>query len=172
MEGLAAIHKHMAFMGIDLVEVHGGEADTITVGLRGLYSQLYSEDTARKVHHGLSGVVSRGKRAGGSVYGYRPNPAERGNPAIVPEEAEIIERIFREYSLGLSPRSICARLNVAHVKPPSGSLWAASALYGCAGRAPTNRAARACIARRAPTAGRAGPPCSTWMTWRNCSSTA
>lgn len=134
MEDLAAIHKRMSFMDIDLVEVHGGTANTVTVGLRGLFGQIFREDGARKVRRGMSGLVARGKTAGGQVYGYRPNPAERGNPKIVEDEAEIIERIFKDYSSGMSPRAICARLNAEHVKPPRGSLWAASALYGCAGR--------------------------------------
>lgn len=134
MADLAGIFDKLTYIGIKIIAVHGGEADTITVALRGLTGQMYREDTARKVHRGLSGNVARGKRAGGSVYGYRPNPADRGNPVIVDEEAAIIERIFRLYAEGMSPRSICAQFNAAHMKPPRGKLWEASALYGCASR--------------------------------------
>lgn len=132
MEDLAHIHKRLSFNGIEIIAVHSGKANTVTVGLRGLVGQMFREDLAHKVHRGLAGNVSRGKRAGGSVYGYRPNPADRGNPIIVEDEAQIIERIFRLYANGISPRDICAQLNAAHVKPPRGKLWAASALYGCA----------------------------------------
>lgn len=134
MADLAGIYDRLSYLGIEIIAVHGGTADTITVALRGLTGQMYREDTARKVRRGLSGVVSRGKRAGGSVYGYKPNPAERGNPIIVDEEAQIVERIFRLYAEGMSPRAICTRLNAMHVPPPRGSLWTATALYGCASR--------------------------------------
>ncbi len=134
MHDLAGIHDRLTFMGIKMVEVHGGEASTVTVGLRGLFGQIFREDGARKVRRGMSGLVARGKRAGGQVYGYTPNPADRGNPTIVEDEAEIIERIFKDYASGMSPRAICARLNAEHVQPPRGRLWAASALYGGAAR--------------------------------------
>ena len=132
MHDLVGIYDRLSYLGIEIIAVHGGTPNTVTVGLRGLVGQLFREDTARKVHRGLSGNVARGKRAGGSVYGYRSDPADRGNPVIVEEEAAIIERIFRLYAEGMSPRSICAQFNAAHVKPPRGKLWEASALYGCA----------------------------------------
>ena len=40
-------------------------------------------------------------------------PAPTGNREIVPAEAEVIRRIFRDYAAGLSPKALAKRLNAA-----------------------------------------------------------
>ena len=83
IEDLAGIHKRLTFAGIDIVAVHEGVASTVTVGLRGLVGQMFREDNARKVRRGLEGRIRQGLSAGGRVYGYRPDPARRGQLVVI-----------------------------------------------------------------------------------------
>jgi hypothetical protein len=82
----------------------------------------------------MTGLIKQGLSAGGKAYGYRPDPANRGKPVVVPEEAAIVVRIFEDYTKGISPKAICKRLNAEHVKPPRGKLWSPSAVIGFAAR--------------------------------------
>ncbi|WP_267209897.1 recombinase family protein [Chelatococcus asaccharovorans] len=130
MEDLAAIHKRLTFAGIDIIAVHDGVADTVTVGLRGLVGQLYREDNARKVRRGMSGVIRDGRHAGGRSYGYRPVLGEPGRLEIVESEAVVVRRIFDLYQQGNSPRTIAGILNREGVRPPRGARWNASTING------------------------------------------
>lgn len=53
-----------------------------------------------------------------------------GERAINSEEAEIIRRIYREFSEGYSPRKIAKRLNDELIPGPSGKLWRDTAIRG------------------------------------------
>ncbi|MBS7698675.1 MULTISPECIES: recombinase family protein [unclassified Chelatococcus] len=130
MEDLSAIHKRLTFAGVDILAVHDGRADTVTVGLRGLVGQLYREDNARKVRRGMSGVIRDGRNAGGRSYGYRPVSGKPGELQIVEEEAEVIRRIFALYRDGISPRAIAGMLNDEDVPPPRGARWNSSTING------------------------------------------
>ncbi|WP_029660477.1 recombinase family protein [Aliihoeflea sp. 2WW] len=131
---MATLHKTMDFIGVRIVSVNDGEANTINVALRGLVAQLFREDNVHKVRRGMSGLIKQGLSAGGKAYGYRPDPTNPGKPQIVEDEAAIVLRIFEDYAKGTSPKAICRQLNAEHVKPPRGKLWAPSALYGSASR--------------------------------------
>ncbi|WP_440589614.1 recombinase family protein [Pelagibacterium mangrovi] len=130
MEDLAHMYKRLSFMGVRLVAVHEGEANTILVGLRGLIGQMYREDNVHKIKRGMAGLLKQGLTAGGQAYGYRADPANRGKPLIVEEEAQIVRRIFEDYAKGISPKAICHRLNAERVPAPRGKQWSPSALIG------------------------------------------
>ncbi|WP_409530006.1 recombinase family protein [Shinella zoogloeoides] len=130
MEDMAGMFKRLKFMNIDIIEVHGGKANTLSVGMRSIFSQLFREDNMHKVRRGMTGLIKQGLTAGGKAYGYQPDPANPGRPIIAEDEAEVVERIFRDYEAGISPRQICYRLNAEHVKPPRKGRWSPSALYG------------------------------------------
>ncbi|MHB2165860.1 recombinase family protein [Alsobacter sp. R-9] len=129
---LGHIHKTFSFLGIDIIGVSDGgrPADTILIGLRGLVGQLFREDGAKKVKRGMVGLVNRGKHAGGRAFGYRPALGQRGEPQIVPEQADIVRRIFSAYIGGLTPRQIAYTLNSEGVPPPRGRSWNASTING------------------------------------------
>ena len=76
-EDIAGVYKRLSFSGVEITQVHGGKADKMQVGLRGLLGSIYLQDLADKTHRGLSGRVAAGKSAGGKAYGYRPI---RGEP--------------------------------------------------------------------------------------------
>ena len=130
MEDLAGIHKRLSFAGIEIRAVHEGVVNTVLVGLRGLIGQLYREDNAHKIRRGLMGRTRQGLSAGGSHYGYRADPNEKGKLVIVEEEAEVIRRIFHEFIAGRSPRSIAHDLNRDRIAPPRGRAWNASTING------------------------------------------
>ncbi len=134
MADLATIKKQMDFVGVSLIEVHGGEANALTVGFRALIAQQFREDNIQKVRRGMQGVIRDGRSAGGKAYGYAPDPTCKGKLEIVEEEAKVILRIFQEYHDGKSPKMICRALNAEGIPAPRGKLWAPSALSGFARR--------------------------------------
>ncbi|WP_425475712.1 recombinase family protein [Mesorhizobium hunchu] len=130
MADMATIYKQMQFLGIKIIAVHEGEANTLTVGMRAIFAQLFREDNVHKVRRGMGGKIKQGLSAGGKAYGYEPDPANRGKPRIVPDEAAIVLRIFEEYAKGTSPKAICHQLTREGVRPPRGEQWSPSALVG------------------------------------------
>jgi len=130
MEDLAGIHKRLSFLDIDIVAIHEGTASTVTVGLRGLVGQLFREDNARKVRRGLQGKVKAGLSAGGQAFGYKADPLNKGKLIIVPEEAQVVVRIYEDYAEGKSPKAIAHALNAENAPAPRGARWNSSALYG------------------------------------------
>ncbi len=127
---LAHIHKTLKFRGIEMNCVNGGEMDTMQIGLHGIVGQMQREEGAKKVRRGMVGVVKSGRCAGGKAYGYEPVPGKPGELRIVPSEAKIIQRIFKQYAAGVSPRLIAGALNEEKVAPPRGHKWNASTING------------------------------------------
>ncbi|TPI27067.1 hypothetical protein FJW07_31530, partial [Mesorhizobium sp. B3-1-9] len=90
-----------------------------------------------KTHRGLRGRVEKGKAGGGLSYGYRvvkkldgAGEPVRGDREIVPEEAAIVRRIFREFAAGKSPKAIAADLNKEGVPGPLGRHWGDTSVRG------------------------------------------
>jgi site-specific DNA recombinase len=133
-EDLAGIHKRMSFAGISIQTVHEGVADALQIGVRGLVSTLMIEGLKHKIRRGMAGVLRDGRHPGGKAYGYRPVPGRRGALEIVPEEADVVRRIFTSYVGGKSPREIAAELNRDGVLPPRGAAWNASTITGSRSR--------------------------------------
>jgi site-specific DNA recombinase len=90
---------------------------------------LFLKDLAEKTHRGLRGRIENGEGAGGLCYGYRVVRALNGTDVttgdreIESAEAAIVERIFRDFVAGLSPKQIVKTLNGAGVPGPSGDKW-------------------------------------------------
>lgn len=137
MEDMAGMFKRLSFMGIDIIEVHGGKVSTAMMGMKATFAQMFREENAHKVRRGLIGKINKGMSAGGKAYGYAPvkkfdedGDPIRGELEIVPEEATIVQRIYESYAKGISPKAVCRQLNAEFVKPPRGKLWSPSALHG------------------------------------------
>ena len=79
-----------------IVTTADGVVSPLMHGLRTIIDSQYLDDLKAAVRRGMAGVVRDGRHAGGSIYGYRSVPGKRGELLIVPEQAEIIRRIFRE----------------------------------------------------------------------------
>ncbi|MFO1344698.1 MAG: recombinase family protein [Rhodocyclaceae bacterium] len=54
----------------------------------------------------------------------------KGERSINEQEAEIVRRIFEDYTKGISPKAIANALNKEGVRAPTGGTWGASTIYG------------------------------------------
>ena len=129
-EDAPAIRKRLEFSGVKIVTTVDGLVSPLMHGLRTIIDSQFLDDLKSAVRRGMSGVIRDGRHAGGAIYGYRSIPGRAGELEIIPEEAEIVRRVFREYIDGCVPRSIAATLNAEGVPPPRKSFWRASTING------------------------------------------
>lgn len=137
LEDTAALYKQLGFAGIKLFTLAEGEVTELHVGLKGTMNALYLKDLAAKTHRGLEGRVRQGRSADGKAFGYdvvreagADGEAVRGKRRINTEKAAIVQRIFRDYAAGNSPRAIAKALNGEHVPGPTGKAWGPSTING------------------------------------------
>jgi DNA invertase Pin-like site-specific DNA recombinase len=136
-EDIAGLFKRLRFAGVPMVTLAEGEVTELHVGLKGTMNALFLKDLSAKTHRGNRGRVEAGKAPGGNSYGYKVireiNAAGKvttGEREIIPHEAEIIRRIFRDYVAGKSPRQIAIELNGEGVASPKGGLWSDKTIRG------------------------------------------
>jgi site-specific DNA recombinase len=140
-EHLAALHKQMRFLDIDIVTKSEGEINEMHIGLGGTMNALFLKNLAQKTRRGLEGRVEAGKSGGGRSYGYdldrQPLPdgtLTAGDLSINTDEARVVNRIFRDYDAGLSARAIAVALNAEGIPAPrSGKgtkTWSFSTISG------------------------------------------
>lgn len=134
---VATLYKHLKFAGVTIVTLAEGEISELHVGLKGTMNALFLKDLAMKTHRGLRGRVEKGKAGGGLCYGYRVvkkfdgnGEPIRGDREIIPEEAEIVRRIFGEFASGKSPKAIAVDLNRDGVPGPLGRAWGDTSIRG------------------------------------------
>lgn len=128
---IADIARTLRHAGVRLLTVQEGEVNELHVGLKGTMNALFLKDLAAKVRRGLEGRVRAGRSGGSLGYGYRVVPGpERGGREIDAAMALVIERIFRDYAAGVSPRAIAHALNAEGVPGPSGGPWNQSSING------------------------------------------
>ncbi|MBV0914217.1 recombinase family protein [Anianabacter salinae] len=134
---VATLFKRLSFHGVRIVTLAEGEVSELHVGLKGTMNQLFLKDLADKTRRGLRGRVEAGRSGGGNAYGYDVvrRIGENGEPVtgercINPTEAAIIQRIFRMFAEGQSPKAIARRLNSEGVPGPRGKLWRDTAIRG------------------------------------------
>jgi hypothetical protein len=110
------------------------------IGFKGTMNALFLKDLAEKTHRGLRGRIEDGKFAGGLCYGYRVvktitgGSVTTGEREIEPGEVPIVERIFRDFVAGVSPKQIAKNQNREGVPGPFGGAWSPSTIYGNAKR--------------------------------------
>ncbi|MDP0929438.1 recombinase family protein [Paracoccus onubensis] len=138
---VATLFKHLKFAGVPIVTLAEGEISELHVGLKGTMNALFLKDLAAKTHRGIRGRVEEGKSGGGLCYGYkvvkqldaRGDPI-RGDREINEAEANVVQRILRDYAAGISPRIIARTLNEEGVPGPEGRLWNDTTIHGHAKR--------------------------------------
>jgi len=124
--------------GVKIFTLSEGEISALHIGLKGTMNALFLKDLADKTRRGLRGRVEAGKAIGAAPYGYRVvrrfddnGEVVKGEREIIPEQAEIIRRIFKEYAIeNKSPRTIAATLNKEGVPSPSGKPWSQATING------------------------------------------
>src|SRR6266851_3664902 len=114
-EDTAGLFKRLTFAGVRIVTVSEGDIGHLHVGLKGTMNALYLHDLAEKTRRGLRGRVEAGRSGGGVSYGYRVVRVLEGQPRgereIHPREAAIVQRIYRAFVAGISPKAIGKTLN-------------------------------------------------------------
>ena len=136
-EDIAAAFKRLRFAGVTIITLSESEITELHVGLKGTMNALFLKDLAAKTHRGIRGRVEAGKVGCGNAYGYRvvrtidaTGKVTTGEREIIPEQAEVVRRIFRDYAAGKSPRQIAIELNREGVPAPWGSTWGDSSIRG------------------------------------------
>jgi site-specific DNA recombinase len=135
-EDTAGLFKRLTFLGVRVVTLAEGEITHLHVGFKGTMNALFLKDLADKTRRGLRGRVEAGKSGGGLCYGYRVvrsvagTTITTGEREIEPGEAAVVERIFREFVGGASPKQIAKRLNQGGIKGPFGAQWNPSTIHG------------------------------------------
>lgn len=134
---VATLFKHLQFARVPLVTLAEGEISELHVGLKGTMNALFLKDLAKKTHRGQRGRVEKGFSAGPVGYGYRTvrrlsseGDLVRGECRIEPSEVPIVERVFREFAAGKSPRAIARDLNTDGIPGPSGRPWSDTTIRG------------------------------------------
>ena len=97
--------------------------------MRGIVNELYLDDLRDKTLRGQKGQKARGFTVGEATYGYRSVPVgeirvdRRGRPrpngyrmVIDPSEAQVVLRIFSEFSAGKAIKALVRELNVEDVR--------------------------------------------------------
>ena len=111
-EDTAGLFKRLTFAGVNIVTLAEGDITHLHIGFKGTMNALFLKDLAEKTHRGLRGRIEDGKSAGGLCYGYRVVKAlnagtvTTGEREIDPEQAAVVERIFRDFVAGVSPKQI------------------------------------------------------------------
>jgi site-specific DNA recombinase len=135
-EDTAGLFKRLTFAGVNIVTLAEGDITHLHVCLKGTMNALFLKDLADKTRRGLRGRVELGKSGGGLCYGYKvtrathDGAATTGNREIVPAEAEVILRMFRDYAAGVSPKALAKQLNAERCPGPGGSPWNPSTIHG------------------------------------------
>ena len=90
---------------------------------------MYAEEEARSASENqlwrIKKLYEQGKAAGGHLYGYR---FCEGTYVIVPEEAEVVKRIFNLYLSGMGLSKIARELTTNGDKPVHGGIWSDTAI--------------------------------------------
>jgi site-specific DNA recombinase len=136
-EDVAGIYKRLAFAGVKIITLSEGEVNEMHIGLKGTMNALFLKDLADKIRRGQRGVIENGKSGGGLCFGYDivkkldgNGELIRGDRSINSKEAEIITYIFKEFSIGKSPKAIAKQLNKDGIAGPNGGTWGPSTIHG------------------------------------------
>ena len=135
-EDTAGLFKRLTFAGVGIVTLAEGDITFLHIGLKGTMNAMFLKELADKTRRGLRGRVELGKAGGGLCFGYRivrtfkDGVVSTGEREVVPKEADIIRRIFKDYVAGISLKQIAKDLNRDGLRGPRGALWGPSTIYG------------------------------------------
>ena len=134
---LPLIYKQLNYLDISIITLSEGPIGPLQIGVGSIVGSMFMSELARKTRRGLEGRVLAGKSAGGKAYGYdsvkridADGNVVAGDRRINEAEAAIVQRIFRDYAKGKSPKKIAYELNKEGIRCPSGESWGPSSIYG------------------------------------------
>lgn len=121
------------YWGVSLISVSDGldmreEHAKVAYQFRGIINELYLTDLKKKTHRGQTGQVLRGFSVGSRGYGYSSVPEgeskldKKGRLravgfklVVIPEEARVVQRIYRDFIAGHAVTKIAKALNEERV---------------------------------------------------------
>ncbi|MFC6064116.1 recombinase family protein [Streptomyces ochraceiscleroticus] len=83
-----------------------------------------SEDTARRVARQHLSAAQNGIAQGRIAYGWVRKGEHKGQ--LVPDEADLVVRIYQDFMSGESAYAIAKRFNVEGIKPPEARTWSSN----------------------------------------------
>jgi hypothetical protein len=103
--------------------------DRFLVNAIAFVDDMHREQSRERTRDAMRRKAAHGHVAGGAVYAYR-NVRRNGHVEreIVPEEAEVVRRLFREIVAGRGYLKIAQHLNVEGIAGPWGRTWAGSSI--------------------------------------------
>ena len=136
---VADLYDRLSFAGVQIHTVSIGAVTQMHIGIMGTMAQMTLSDMRDKVRRGQLGRARAGRIPGGLGYGYEvvpppPGAKESGERRIVPAEAAVVRRIFRDYAAGVSPRALASQLNQEGIPGPGGRPWIDTTIRGQADR--------------------------------------
>jgi DNA invertase Pin-like site-specific DNA recombinase len=139
LSDVARCFDQLSFHRVQIHAVNLGQVTQLHIGIMGTMAQIQLTDLGQKTKRGQLGRTRAGKSAGGLAYGYDvvpppPGSQEAGERRINPAQAEIVQRIFRDYAAGKAPRTIAADLNRYNIPGPGGRPWGDTTIRGQADR--------------------------------------
>lgn len=126
---LAAIHKELKHLGIEIHTSTYGRVTDIHVAFYGLLGMEQRLALRRRTSLGRWIASIKGSNAQGKAYGYRTG-RKAGRLNIVKQEAEVVREIFQWFFEGLTPVQIASLLNERRVAAPMGGKWSAQTIVG------------------------------------------
>ena len=132
---IADFYDRLTFAKVKIHAINIGEVTQMHIGIMGTMAQMTLSDMRDKVRRGQLGRARAGRIPGGLAYGYEVVPPalgiqEGGERRIVPHQAQVVQRIFKDYAAGVSPRALAARLNAGAVPGPDGRPWGDTTIRG------------------------------------------
>lgn len=118
------VNIHFITENIDTLDL----TQDLLLKLMQVFDENDSKDKSIKVRWGNTESAKRGHiRTNSKLYGYKYNK-EQNSLSAIPEEAEVIRRIFEYYASGLGARRICAILNGEHIPTRYNKQWEKGAI--------------------------------------------
>lgn len=111
-------------LGIDLISVTEdfgtGKNSFLMEGIKDILNEYYSMNLSDEVKKGMTEKASRGEVQSIAPYGYR---VQNGQYEVVPEEAETVRYIFRQWNNGAAYFSIAKAVNEMGMRTHKGKLF-------------------------------------------------
>ncbi len=121
------LHRELPLLGVRFLGIldgtdTGNHANKKARQIYALINEWYCEDLSENVRAVLRQKMKEGQFIGSfAPYGYQKAPDDMHRLIVMPEEADVVQRIFSWYAEGKTLRAICRRLNQEQRKPPSAS---------------------------------------------------
>lgn len=129
LEHLAHVANRLTDAGVGIATLSNDRIQDMHVAFKGLIAQDFIRNLSQKTKRGMASNAAQGLATGARLYGYRSQPG--GAIEIVPDQAEVIRRVFSLYADDrLTTRQIAALLNAEEIPSATGRKWNASAIQG------------------------------------------